>query len=476
MREKILEFMKKNKMAEPGDVLCVGFSGGADSVCLLLLLEELSRELAFRLQAVHVNHGLRGAESDGDQEFAEKFCRERGIPLFVYACPVAQMAAESHMGLEEAGRAARRQVFEECVRENGATRIALAHHQNDLAETALFHLARGSSLRGLSSIRPVNGRIIRPLLCVTRREIEQYLKNLGIAWRTDSSNLSVDYTRNIIRHNVIPCLEEQVNERAVLHIAEAAGDLAEADEFLRREAKMRLGRIGRKMKKNGRDAWLLTEELTEEPGILQGYIVLACLEELTGDRRNLTREHVRMARDLMGRRTGKQVNLPYGIEGRRTYEGVLLLKNGVKREPGMKPTKSPEISIAGSSACQVGDCRVSWEIFAGNMEKIPEKTYTKWLDYDRIKNGLVLRTRRKGDYLVINAAGGRKKLKDYMIDCKIPAEERNSVLLLASGSEIIWVVGYRIGESGRVSGGTRQILRIEVTGGNIHERKNPDID
>lgn len=469
MREKILEFMKKNKMAEPGDVLCVGFSGGADSVCLLLLLEELSRELAFRLQAVHVNHGLRGAESDGDQEFAEKFCRERGIPLFVYACPVAQMAAESHMGLEEAGRAARRQVFEECVRENGATRIALAHHQNDLAETALFHLVRGSSLRGLSSIRPVNGRIIRPLLCVTRREIEQYLKNLGIAWRTDSSNLSVDYTRNIIRHNVIPCLEEQVNERAVLHIAEAAGDLAEADEFLRREAKMRLGRIGRKMEKNGRDAWLLTEELTEEPGILQGYIILACLEELTGDRRNLTREHVRMARDLMGRRTGKQVNLPYGIEGRRTYEGVLLLKNGVKREPGMKPTKSPEISIAGSSACQVGDCRVSWEIFAGNMEKIPEKTYTKWLDYDRIKYDISVRTRKTGDYLTVNSQGHRKKLTRCMIDEKVPREQRDSIPLITEGSQVLWIVGGRMNERYKITSETKNVLEIKYQGGKYHE-------
>ena len=475
MREKVLEYMKKNRMAAPGDTVCAGFSGGADSVCLLLLLQELSEELSFRLQAVHVNHGLRGEESDGDQAFAEEFCRERGIPLFVYARPVAEMAREGRMGLEEAGRLARRQVFEQCMREHGAVRIALAHHQNDLAETVLFHLARGSSLRGLSAIRPVNGCVIRPLLCITRQEIEHDLKCRGIVWRTDSSNLKDDYTRNVIRHEVIPRLEERVNAGAVRHMAEAAGDLAAADRFLREEAEKRLEFLAERPERDRRTGWLLTEEAGGEPEILQNYMILLCLEELSGGRRDLTREHVAMVRMLMGRQTGKQVILPGGIVGKRTYRGVLLEKPDIQEDSGEEAKEMPvrpenaEVAVEGSGVYRVGEYRAVCEVSDGSMEKIPEKKYTKWLDYDRIKAGLVLRTRKKGDYLVVNASGGRKKLKDYMIDCKIPAEERDSVLLLASGREVFWVVGYRIGESCKVGGGTSHILRIEVTGGRIHE-------
>ena len=468
MRKKILEFIRKHRMISPGDVVCVGFSGGADSVCLLLWLRELSEELSFQLQAVHVNHGLRGRESDEDQAFAEEFCRERGIPLFVYEYQVAQMAREGRMGLEEAGRAARRRAYEECMEKNGATRIALAHHQNDLAETVLFHLARGSSLKGLSAIRPVSGAVIRPLLCVTREEIENDLKRRGVGWRTDSSNLKDDYTRNVIRHEIIPCLEKNINRGAVRHMAEAADDLEAADRFLRREAEKRRLELTENVGENGQDRWLLKEEITEEPEILQGYLILGCLETLAGVRKNLTREHVSMVRSLMNRQSGRKIMLPYGIEGRRTYRGVVL-ERAEAAERQRQKSGFPEIPVTGNGVYQAGKYHVACEIFAENAEKIPEKAYTKWLDYDRIKAGLVLRTRRQGDYLVINASGGRKKLKDYMIDCKIPVEERDSILLLASGHEVFWVVGYRIGESCKVSENTSHILRIEVTGGKLHE-------
>ena len=223
MKKKILEFIRKYQMIRPGDSVCVGFSGGADSVCLLELLYELREELSIRLEAVHVNHNLRGRESDGDQDFAEEFCRKRGIPLHLYSFEVKKMAGNLGCGLEEAGRQARRNAYGDCVRRLGGARIALAHHQNDLAETLLFHLSRGTSLEGMAALRPVRGQVIRPLLCVSRKEIEEELRRRGLSWRTDSSNLTDDYTRNCIRHQVIPVLEERVNRKAAAHIA-AAGE------------------------------------------------------------------------------------------------------------------------------------------------------------------------------------------------------------------------------------------------------------
>jgi tRNA(Ile)-lysidine synthase len=464
MKKRILDYIQENQMIRPGDTVCAGFSGGADSVLLLLVLQELADELHFRLQAVHVNHGLRGEESDGDQAFAEAFCRERNIPLFVVSCPVAALAEQEHLGLEEAGRLARRKVFADCLQERGADRIALAHHQNDLAETLLFHLARGTSLRGLASIRPVSGPLIRPLLCVSRMEIEEELQKRRISWRTDSTNSCVEYTRNRIRHEVMPLLEKGINPRAVAHMAETAEDLAGADAFLRAEA---VRRLETEAERSG-SGWLLKEEIKKEPVILKKYMIMACLEDLAGSRKNLTREHVAMIAGLMDRKAGKQAVLPGGITGRRTGRGVLLEKSEGPDRAEEKP-EIRECPVTGSGVFSVGKWQVSCAVSGEIPEKIPQKKYTKWLDYDRIKTGLVLRTRKKGDYLVINAEGGKKKLKDYLIDCKIPAEKRDGILLLASGSEVLWVVGCRISENCKVSGDTRQVLRIEVTGGNTDE-------
>ena len=465
MKKKILDFMERYQMTKPGDVVCVGLSGGADSVFLLLALLELAEKLSIQLQAVHVNHGLRGEESDQDQAFVEKFCRERGIPLFVYARPVREIASEKHMGLEEAGRLVRREAYQDCLERHGVDRIALAHHRNDLAETMLFHLARGTSLAGMASIRPVNGAIIRPLLGITREEIENDLDSRGVVWRTDSSNLADDYTRNGIRHQVIPYLESHVNEKTVGHMAEAAGDLEAADHFLRQEAEKRM----EKLVKEEDGKLLISERLLEEPEILQGYVILECMQRLAGARKDLTREHVLSVRELLTRQTGKKVCLPCGISGVRDYQGVSLEK-GRKKEGSVCQTEelTEEKLASGDWRFTFGRYEITCRIFERNNEKIPEKAYTKWLDYDKIKNSLVMRTRKPGDYLMVHASGGCKKLKDYMIDRKIPQQERDSVPLLASGSEVFWVVGYRISESCKIGEHTKRVLQLEITGGKAH--------
>lgn len=463
MKKKILEFIRKYQMIRPGDSVCVGFSGGADSVCLLELLYELREELSIRLEAVHVNHNLRGRESDGDQDFAEEFCRKRGIPLHLYSFEVKKMAGNLGCGLEEAGRQARRNAYGDCVRRLGGARIALAHHQNDLAETLLFHLSRGTSLEGMAALRPVRGQVIRPLLCVSRKEIEEELRRRGLSWRTDSSNLTDDYTRNCIRHQVIPVLEERVNRKAAAHIAAAGEDFLAAAEFLRAEAEKRRERL---TSQEG-NSCLLAQGLEEEPSLLAGMVILASLESISGSRKDISREHLEAVRQLFGRPAGKRLSLPRGVTAVRTGQGVRLFA-GSCEEKEQAPVPRGEIPVTGEGKYQAWGWTAEFWLDK-REEKIPEKTYTKWLDYDRISNGLVLRTRRSGDFLVVNRAGGRKKLKDYMIDEKIPREKRDRILLLASGSEIFWVVGYRISESCKIRENTERVLRVQITGGNTNE-------
>ena len=469
MKKKVLDYIRKYQMIRSGDRVCVGFSGGADSVCLLVLLQEFSGELGFELSAVHVNHNLRGAESDEDQAFAEEFCRQRGIPLHLYSFPVAETAAEKGWGLEETGRYVRRQAFEECIHRFGADRIALAHHRNDAAETLLFHLSRGTSLNGMAGIRPVRGALIRPLLCADRREVEEELRRRKLSWRTDSTNLQDAYTRNCIRHRVIPVLEQAVNSRAVAHMAAAGEDLLAAEEFIRSESEKREARYCREDAGAG---WLLENGLAKEPPFLIRRVLLSVLGKAAGGTRDIGREHLLSVEALFRGQTGKRISLPHRLLAVREYSGVRI-----RKESGEKKSRSSreEVAVTGGGTYELNgftaECRL-----CGRKEKIPEKTYTKWLDYDRISNGLVLRTRRAGDYLVGNRSGGRKKLKDYMINEKIPREDRDRILLLASGQEIFWVVGYRISESCKIRGNTERVLEIQIKGGYTDENKSTGSD
>ena len=207
MQEKVFAYLRQWNMVKPGDTVLVGFSGGADSTALLQLLWNYGKRIPLQLEAVHVNHGIRGAEALRDQQFCEQFCQERNISFTVVQEDVPAQAARDGLSLEEAGRNARRRVFEHLAEKCQASVIALAHHQRDQAETMLFRLMRGTGLRGLCGMRPVNGNYIRPLLCVDRPQIEQYLLEEGIRWVEDGTNQELDYTRNQIRHGLLAPME-----------------------------------------------------------------------------------------------------------------------------------------------------------------------------------------------------------------------------------------------------------------------------
>ena len=230
--EKIFQTIEHHRMILPGMRILAGVSGGADSVCLLYALKEYRRRVPFSLKAVHVEHGIRGEESLEDARWVEALCREWEIPCRVVRRSVEQLAKEEKLSLEEAGRKARYDAFEEERLAWQADRTAVAHNRNDQAETVLFRLARGSGLTGLCGIRPVQGKIIRPLLFLSREEIEGILTERKIGWRTDRTNQETAYTRNRIRLEILPALEEQVNERACEHIASAASRFQEVWEYL----------------------------------------------------------------------------------------------------------------------------------------------------------------------------------------------------------------------------------------------------
>ncbi|MBQ8857236.1 MAG: tRNA lysidine(34) synthetase TilS [Lachnospiraceae bacterium] len=455
MLQKTADYMKQRNMAKPGDKIVIGLSGGVDSVCLFHIL----KDLGYLLEAVHVNHGIRGEEADRDEAFVKKLCAQYNIPFHGYRFDVPAISREAHLSEEEAGRNVRRQTFLEVMEKTGAKAIALAHHGNDRAETFLFHLSRGTGVKGLSSMRPMEGKFIRPLLWAERKEIEQYAQNMGYEFVEDGTNATVDYTRNKMRHQVIPLLQE-INSKSVSHILGAAEKLSAVSEYIDREAE-KLCLLSAVMYQN--EVQILKFAFEQGDVVLRIPVLQKCVEYLTGSLVNITEEHLQKLLELFEMQTGKEVYLPGRLTAVRTYEGIRMFfrEEKVIVEP---------VAITGQGTYLFGGLTFEVSIEEWNERKIfPIKNYTKCFDYDKILNDIFLRTRESGDFLEINKDHGRKSLQDYLVNEKIPKNERDKVILLADGSHILWVVGKRISENYKVTKETKKVLKVQVCGGNFNE-------
>lgn len=486
MQDKVCRYIKEYHMLEPGDRIVVGISGGADSVCLFFILLSLKERLGLEIFAVHINHGLRGPKAERDEEFVKVLAKNHGIWFQAFHEDVRKIAENGGLTEEEAGRKIRYQAFYQVCREQQCNKLAVAHNKNDNAETVIFHLLRGTGLKGLGGIAPVRHimpeecpsrkcTLIRPLLCLTRREIEAYLTEKGQAYMTDDTNYELQYTRNRIRHEILPVMEARINPEAAGHIARAAEFIGEAAAFIEKSAAEAEKRIV--CERNGQYFIEAAAFLEMEP-ILQAEILKRILGELAGSRKDIESCHIELLQKLCRQPVGKQISLPYEILGRRSYDGLVLFKD--KKGGPMDTARADyEIFIQGAGTYSIPGSdealMIAVEDYSKNPTQIPQNDYTKWMDYDKISHAISLRTRRSGDYFQIKG-GGRKKMKDYFIDSKIPKEERDSIPLLAEGSHILWVLGGRMSEKYKVTEATKKILIATLIGGKGHGRQNQGYD
>lgn len=461
--QKIIAFVEKHHMISEGDSVIAGISGGADSVGMFYLLKALQNRIHFQLVAVHINHQLRGAEADEDERFVEALCRREHVEYKVFHINVKELAGKMGRSLEEAGRIARYHAFEQVCTQigNNKCKIALAHHQDDLAETMIHHLVRGTGISGLCSLKPVSGNRIRPILCLERKEIEAYLYKKKQEWVTDSTNLDDDYTRNKIRHHVITYLREEINPQAISHMAQVAEELNEIEIFLQKEIKKKTEILVKRQN----EVSILREELRSEPEIIQNRIILNEVKRICGQSRDLMRIHVEDIKKLWNKQVGKMINLPYDILAIRVYDGIQIQI----KENTFLEKKNEEIAIVIPGETQIGEYVVICRIVSSDFIEIFEKKYTKLFDYDKIKNSVYFRHRKSGDRISVHPSGGSKKLKDYFIDRKIPQQIRDDLWLLADGNDILWIVNDRISEKYKITQHTKQVLCIQIKGGNIHE-------
>lgn len=454
MLQKTAQYMKEHKMAQPGERIVLGLSGGMDSVCLFHIL----LELGYDLEAVHVHHGIRGKEADRDEDFAKNLCEKYGVSFHSYHFHVPEIGREQHLSVEEAGRNVRRQAFLEVLKKTGADHIALAHHGNDRAETLLFHMIRGTGLKGLTTMKPCSGVYIRPLLWTERKEIAAFVEKHHYDYVEDETNCLPEYTRNKLRHQILPLLQE-INPASTAHLCAAAEKLDAVEEYIVREAE--------KLEKtcavwNGREILIREEPFLQGERVLQVPVLQSCISRL-GTLKDFGEEHYEKIRRLFLQQTGKEVHLPGELAAQKSYEGVIIFRR-------QEETEEEPVQITGEGSYHFGG-----KSFCVSMEdwdetkNFPLSTYTKCFDYDKIKEHIFLRTRKRGDYLEINREGGRKSLQDYLVNEKVPKKDRERIPVLADGSHVLWVAGKRISEYYKVTKETKRVLKVQMDGGNEDE-------
>lgn len=454
-----------------GDRVIAGVSGGADSVCLFLMLLELREKIGFDLIAVHVHHGLRGEAADQDQQFVEALCEQHRIPLEIFRVNLESIAKKRKQSLEEAGRMVRREAFDSVCKKYGGNKIALAHHQNDNAETLLWNLSRGTGLDGLGGIRPVNGKFIRPLLCMNRKEIEEYLAKRKQSYCIDETNAGTDYTRNKLRHLVLPILEEQVNSAAVRHMNETMEQIWELQEYMQEQVEAAYQECVQEHFEKA--CWIQIQQKSFEtfPELIKKMVIRKGMEQVGGKKRDLSHKHVDVMMELMNKQVGRTLDLPYEMHAKRNYEGIRLEKQrtysfGEEKKAEIMQECMSELNIPGETILADRNLKLRCKILEKpknlSIKDIPQKIYTKWFDYGIIKSSLYIRTRQAGDTIVIDEKGHQKKLKNWFVDEKIPKEVRDSQLLLAENNDILWVLGHRMSQAYQVKQSTKWILQIEV--------------
>ena len=400
--EKVKALIKEKGLLYEESKVVVGVSGGADSVCLLFLLKDIIKPGG--IIAVHINHGIRGEEAARDEEFVKKLCEKYNIELEIRHLDVPAYAKENKISEEEAGRVLRYKIFEEIRKDKNADKIAVAHNMNDVAETFLMNLSRGSGITGLTGI----------------------------------------------------------NEQAVRHINEAAGKLSRIENFILKESE----KAYEKYVSHEEDIYISSEIMKIDEIIIEEVIHKA-LTEAAGKTRDISEIHINYVKELFKKQTGRKIDLPYSVKAYREYDRVRLTKEKERDIEYDKDLTIPELKLTTVEINEISDIfieknKIELKLNDGSIKNLTQNSCIKWFDYDKISENVILRYRKDGDYLVISENGDRKKLKKYFIDSKIPLEKRDSIPVVASGGEILWIVGLRTGEGAKITKATRKLLRMEI--------------
>ncbi|MGE5417600.1 MAG: tRNA lysidine(34) synthetase TilS [Acidobacteriota bacterium] len=448
--DQVWEFCVRQQLIAPGQLIIIGLSGGPDSVAMLHMLLVLSAREGFKVHAAHVNHLLR-EDAAQDEEFVRDLCTDWKVPLAVERFDVAKIAREQKQSVEEAGRNARYQFFEEIRRHQGAHSIAVAHHRQDQAETVLMRLIQGTGPGGLQGILPRRDDVIRPILALDRKEIIDYLSEKGLPYRIDYSNYDKNYLRNRIRLELIPQLQNDFNPDIVDGLWRLAQYSREDNLYWDDQIRLVWDTV---VEKTDDGINLFVEPFKELPGPLQHRLLQRFLNA-AGGRRVSHNDIVRVIDLAVQPGSSKKVQISGGI-----WVGI---NYGVLQIPAVADDAKEfcyELTVPGEIYIPETDLWIrSRLVQESETERCPNIARFDW---DGIEKPLYVRSRIPGDRFQPPGLGGTKKIKDYFIDNKIPIQIRNQTAILASDNEIYWLIGLCPSDKGRVTQHTRIILEVEI--------------
>ena len=440
MQEKVEAYCRYHELLKKGSGILVACSGGPDSLALLELMIRFSKRYKLKVAAAHFEHGIRGEDSLADAAFVADYCKKRQIPCFMSAADVPALSREQGISLELMARKLRYEFLEKTLAEQKLDYIAVAHHADDQAETVFMRILRGTGTMGLAAMRPIvpGGHIIRPLLGVTKQEIIAWCRQIGLKPRHDVTNDIPDCTRNKLRLELMPRLKQEFNEDITRGLCQLAAVAAAENDFL--EAVVQRYWQDTELIKRTADVkgvCIAQAPFVRLPLAIKRRLLRRFWLALTGSSKDLSFANIELMLSLMEHgRTGSRQELPHKYAVEIVYgflQGKKISDDSKKAVPLQTAVKIPGRTRFGNIICEA-------KVLLGSELPVKTQANEYYLVLSKAKN-LVFRSRQPGDRMRL--AIGHRKIKDILIDAKIARDKRDELPLLVSGSEVLWLVGYR---------------------------------
>jgi tRNA(Ile)-lysidine synthase len=462
---KLKQTIARYDLLGKGDKVLVAVSGGPDSVALLYALWEIRDEFNLDLCVAHLNHKLRGRESEEDEKFVKNLASKLNLKFLSKSIDVKKEAKKKKLSLEEGARLVRYHYLEDLADRIKADKIALGHQADDQAETFLMRLLRGAGGLGLSGIPPKRGKIIRPLMEIKREEIEKFLKEKGESYRTDSSNLLPNYFRNKIRLLLLPLIKKKFNPKIVEVLNRTSNIISFQQQYVEKNSGEILSLLCKTKK-------MVQPRLPQKDKIvldlkkfinydisLKREMIRLCVNELNRDSTDLSFDSIERILDLIQKeKSGRKVKLTRNTWALVSGENLAIYIEKKKQH-------AYPISLPGERYLRNLGIRIKSEVVP--RSSLPEKIKSKgeevaFLDWEKLKGPFTLRSRKPKDKFKPLGMQGTKSIADFLIDMKVPRYERDEVMLLTTRGKSAWIVGYRISDEFKVTDKTKKVLKMEV--------------
>lgn len=459
MYKKVMSYIKDNNLIKSGDKVLVALSGGPDSVCLLNILYNLKAELNIEIGAAHLNHLLRDKDAFEDEEYVKTLCKSLDIPCFVKRVDINKYSKDKKMSSEMAGRDARYNFFDDIVKDEGYTKIATAHNANDQAETILFRLMRGSGIEGLCGIKVRRDKIIRPILCLSRKEVEEYIEINNLKPRIDKTNFEKIYNRNKIRLDIIPYIKENFNEDIIQTLNRMSVLLQKDNEFIENSARS----FYEKHCIEQSDYFIIKKEMFDNKEAVVTRVIRYALTNFSKTHYDFEMKHIYEICNLAKNNSGKAIDLPNKIYAENIYGDIYIKERININNIDVKQEIVVNKNEINGKKIFFDNENIEFSVLKNDSNlDLNQNNFIKYFDFDKINDSISLRKRKNGDKIIPLGMKGSKKIKDLFIDMKVPKEERDCIPLLCFDENISWIVGIRVSEEYKITNKTKNILRVIV--------------